>query len=435
MKKNFRTIIIFFSWIILFLITSGSAFGQKELETIYPQIPGATGPTTSSFPIAEYVKYIYGIALGLSGVIAFLAILREGLRYLSATDKPGNFAAVRKNIQAILGGVLILIFSYLILNTINPQLVSFPEISLPEIPPGPTVTIPPATYPNSDLLRRIATMAQEAQSPVNAALTMSGQIKLLTESCSCNYTASLCVCNGGQPGSSCVAQYCYAGPGTHPCEAVRLELEASRQSIAKTRDNLLYYRNKSLAEKEDLNQNIIKVVDEKLKWIEAKIIDETRILGELESEGPKKEQQKKIDNFQAARNALLEERGYKSALVAELAILAAELQTLAQSADNFYQLPQQCVTNVKSQCQAKCKVGIEAPGANECISDVPCLYGCHNAALGCQPDTCQGGNPCPTQEMTTELLKLNGLVAAADKAIFAVIQTINAIPAQRQFNF
>jgi len=232
-----------------------------------------------------------------------------------------------------------------------------------------------------------------------------------------------------------VAQSCYVGPDASPCEAVKQDLEANRQSMAKTRDNLLFYRNRSLAEKEDLNQNIVRVVDEKLKWIEAKIADEARILGELENEGAKKEQQKKVDNFTSARNVLLEERSYKSALVAELAILATELQTLAQSADNFYQLPQQCVTNVKSQCQAKCKVGIEAPGTNECISDVPCSYGCHNAALGCQPDTCQGGNPCPTQEMTAELLKLNGLAAAADKAIFAIIQTINSIPAQRQFNF
>jgi len=433
MRKLFQTIFILIT-ILSFWIVVSSAFGQKPLEATYPAVPGVTTPETTATTIPDYIRYIYFVSFSLSGLIAFLVILREGLRYLTAIDKPANLVAVRKNIQSILGGVLILVFAYLIFSTINPEILSFRSLFLPALPSQPITSSPTFRY-TSDLLTRLATLAEDARSSANTTLNFASGIKSLTDNCSCGNTASLCQCDGGSVGSQCNALNCYVGPNSHPCGQLKDQIESAQKQIADLKDKIGFLGNKSLAEKDDLRENITKIVDEKIKWYEQNIAEEIKVLGQVQGEDAKKYQQGIIDNLQESRNWLNDEKRYKTDLVSDLTDLAQKLKMLSESANQIFQLPQQCTTNVKDKCQARCKSGVEPPGVNGCISDIPCLYGCHNASLGCQPDTCQGGNPCPTMEINIELQKVRETAAEINRITALIIKTINLIPEKRQSSF
>lgn len=100
-----------------------------ELEVQYPTIPGA--PELTEKPLLpEYILYIYYFAIVASGFVAFGAALYGGVRYLTSGGNPTTRHAARGYIFGGILGIFILLLSYIILTTINPQF-AFLEIKLP----------------------------------------------------------------------------------------------------------------------------------------------------------------------------------------------------------------------------------------------------------------------------------------------------------------
>ena len=127
LKIKFKKILSFFFLVFLIFLFSKFVLAQeKELEVKYPEI-GGWRPTVikeiTEKEFAEYIKYIFNIAIFISGLVAFGVIVYGGIRYLTSAGSP---AAIKDAKSYITGGILGLIFlfsSYLILTTINPQLV------------------------------------------------------------------------------------------------------------------------------------------------------------------------------------------------------------------------------------------------------------------------------------------------------------------------
>ncbi len=127
LKIKFKKILSFLFLVFLIFLFSKFVLAQeKELEVKYPEI-GGWRPTVikeiTEKEFAEYIKYIFNIAIFISGLVAFGVIVYGGIRYLTSAGSP---AAIKDAKSYITGGILGLIFlfsSYLILTTINPQLV------------------------------------------------------------------------------------------------------------------------------------------------------------------------------------------------------------------------------------------------------------------------------------------------------------------------
>jgi len=103
---------------------------QKPLEITYPQIPGATTPTTTKEALPDYIRYVFQFSLYLGALIAFSSFIYGGVRYLTSAGNLSRTKDAKSQIAAGFLGLIILISAYLILNTINPQLVAW-EVSLP----------------------------------------------------------------------------------------------------------------------------------------------------------------------------------------------------------------------------------------------------------------------------------------------------------------
>ena len=100
------------------------------LEVGFPGV-GTEGytPGDSAGP-AEWIRYIYLLSMGLVGLALIYTFARAGIEWVTSGENQGRVGSAKKRIQGGIIGLLILLGSYLFLQTINPQLVA---ISNPQI--------------------------------------------------------------------------------------------------------------------------------------------------------------------------------------------------------------------------------------------------------------------------------------------------------------
>jgi hypothetical protein len=196
-KKIITFSLIIFSCLILLI---GLVFAQKELEVKYPEIQGFK-PKTVASSLSDYVKYIFNFNIAIIGLIGLGALIVGGIRYLTSAGNLEKIKNAKKQIKSALLGILILLFSYLILTTINPQLVIFQEPTVkptPAAPPLPEVEISPA--PSADILERIKEFAEAVKQVADSIANTAQEIKTLTDNCDCDTTQPMCVCTGSSWG-------------------------------------------------------------------------------------------------------------------------------------------------------------------------------------------------------------------------------------------
>ncbi len=120
---------VFLGWFLSIL----PLFAQ-ELQINYPPLPGAAIPN-SRISSADFARYIYQASL-IGGIfIAVLMFLRAGFLYLTVLDNPDRQKEAKAYLIAALTGITLLFGSFVILRTIDPDLVLLspsPPQSLPE---------------------------------------------------------------------------------------------------------------------------------------------------------------------------------------------------------------------------------------------------------------------------------------------------------------
>ena len=146
-KRNLKTVSLFIVIAFIFILNTSfvkaaSNKGQP-LELVYPEIPGvAVTPKTVSVPLPDYVNYIFHLAIAIVGFIIFGVIVSQGVKYLYSVGNPEKFKEARNRIFSAFLGAIILLSTYLIFNTINPQLINS---KLPE-PPALEPIVDPGIY-------------------------------------------------------------------------------------------------------------------------------------------------------------------------------------------------------------------------------------------------------------------------------------------------
>lgn len=121
MKKRIVKLIFLVS--LAGIIFGGLALAQKPLEVTYPTVPLANAPTTTKTSLPSYFRYVFNLALTLAGIIIFASMIQAGFKYLTSSGNPSALGDAKNQvISAFLGGILLL-SSYLLLTSINPQLI------------------------------------------------------------------------------------------------------------------------------------------------------------------------------------------------------------------------------------------------------------------------------------------------------------------------
>jgi len=101
-----------------------------KLEVTYPSLP-PFAKTTQTTPIAPgaqnslsiYIVYAFVFIIVLSAIIAVVMIAIGGVEYIYSAGNPGVMGNAKSKIASSTLGLVILACSYLILTTINPNLI------------------------------------------------------------------------------------------------------------------------------------------------------------------------------------------------------------------------------------------------------------------------------------------------------------------------
>ncbi|OGZ18976.1 MAG: hypothetical protein A2175_01455 [Candidatus Nealsonbacteria bacterium RBG_13_42_11] len=83
-----------------------------------------------NMPLNQLIAQLYYFIIAISGLAVFVMLVWGGFEYLTSTGNPSKIGNAKERITSALLGLLIILASYLILQVINPDLLT---LTLPQI--------------------------------------------------------------------------------------------------------------------------------------------------------------------------------------------------------------------------------------------------------------------------------------------------------------
>ncbi len=115
--------------VLLMLITvfAVSPEARAQTYTFLEPLPssgnGLTGVEERAGLFGRYAKNAFNVSIGAAGILAVLMMVVAGLQYTLSYASESQKTDARDRINAAITGLLIVISAYLVLYTINPDLV------------------------------------------------------------------------------------------------------------------------------------------------------------------------------------------------------------------------------------------------------------------------------------------------------------------------
>lgn len=127
--KKTKYIIPVFLILINFIFVN--IVSAQTVNLIEP-IPGGNTLVRGPGLLTTYLSLVFNIALSVAAILALLFIVLGGVRYTLSAISPSEKGAAKTMIFNAIWGLLIVLLAFIILKTINPDLVSS-SFSLPFI--------------------------------------------------------------------------------------------------------------------------------------------------------------------------------------------------------------------------------------------------------------------------------------------------------------
>ncbi len=360
--------------------------------------------------------YIYLLSIG--GVIGLIALIAGGISYINSAGDPGKLSKARKTVLSAFLGLVLLLGSYIILNTINPELTTINIPDLEEVVFNPLEKEPlEAVTPR--VLAKAEAVLLEIKASAQAIEDLSKDIQESINKCTCLNASALCKCTGGSKSDTCEPQRCYAGKDSHPCKDFD-GIKENLRLLVFQRDELLFYRNWIAAEIKDLEDELDIVLSDELGYYQKLLAGETSptLISYLEE---------KISNTQ-------QEIALKEDLVKKLREVGNKPERDTDNETDFIKLlvPEiETLLPLPDRC-AEDKLG--GYGLSSDICEPTCLKipstfidkgECFDTLHGCQALACTGLNPCPFLEVNAqaEIIQMitSSIESSAEEAINIII--------------
>lgn len=276
--------LIVFIFLLLFLSLGATFIYAQEIN--YPNVPGTVAPQdflNTAAPediLSLYAIYFIYLFFWIGGVVVFVVLVYGGILYLISTGKPERMVSAKEQMTGALLGFLILLSSYVILNSLNPDLVNlriptiaqlnpiapaganFPDIKKLETSidaeaplgriihsifeeyiadyPEPEGERTPRMERIEELVTRI--LNEDRDGIADNLRSQSQDLKSDTNSCACTRAAGVreC-CLIANPGPGCPNINCYTKPYTtgDPCSRVRNDIQNLEEDNETEIDNLI----------------------------------------------------------------------------------------------------------------------------------------------------------------------------------------------------
>jgi hypothetical protein len=127
-KKIILLLLIFAGITTLFCVSS-FVLADRNLEiSDYPDAPlGAPAPGKDT-TLPQLMKYLFNFGIGIGGILVFLVFVFAGIKWITSAGNPNAIGAAKKMMFGGTAGLALLLLSYVIVVTLNPELKTFKEV-------------------------------------------------------------------------------------------------------------------------------------------------------------------------------------------------------------------------------------------------------------------------------------------------------------------
>ncbi|NIQ00431.1 MAG: hypothetical protein GWM98_08350 [Nitrospinaceae bacterium] len=131
---------------ILWMLAASGALSVAAIARAasYTALESLPGVTTAGSPVPSFANYLAGVfnlALGVAIVLAIIVLVIAGIQYIGGASNEAVRKDARDRIWGAIIGLLIALGSFLLLQTINPD-ISSTTVSPPSVNPTPVTPIP-----------------------------------------------------------------------------------------------------------------------------------------------------------------------------------------------------------------------------------------------------------------------------------------------------
>jgi hypothetical protein len=127
-KRKFLLVIL----ALLLLLPNISPAAAITLNLDYPEIGGFDLNTQQD--LNQVVAWFYYFVITIAGMAVFAMLVWGGFTWLTSTGDPSKIGNAKDRIYSAFLGLILILASFLIMQTINPELV---VLKLPELSTGP----------------------------------------------------------------------------------------------------------------------------------------------------------------------------------------------------------------------------------------------------------------------------------------------------------
>ena len=106
----------------VFLLLSIHVASAQNLEINWPDLPGVQTPEQINTPLSVFFQYLYNLGIMIAGVLCFIMAVWGGLRYITSGANPSKMKDAKEQVSFAFLGLMVILGSWMILNTINPDL-------------------------------------------------------------------------------------------------------------------------------------------------------------------------------------------------------------------------------------------------------------------------------------------------------------------------
>ena len=169
----------------------------KTTYTLLQPLPGLEGanqtidtkanPDTNPCPLGNYLNIMIKLFFGICGVLAVIMIVMGGIEYMTS-DLISSKEAGKESIRNAVLGLLLALGSYLILNTINPDLLNIclnalpkAEMTMTEAPPTSSDFNPNESIPNGSIKSCTEGISKPSVSTSGGNITVCNKIAANTK--------------------------------------------------------------------------------------------------------------------------------------------------------------------------------------------------------------------------------------------------------------
>jgi len=121
-----------YSLFITALLLTLPAHAQNVTYNLISPLPGGTNSLSGENIFPQYARQLFAFALSAAAVLAFGMLVMGGIQYIASAGNESILKDAKDRIWNALIGLFLALAAWLILNTINPALVSN-DILIPKI--------------------------------------------------------------------------------------------------------------------------------------------------------------------------------------------------------------------------------------------------------------------------------------------------------------